>query len=203
MNIINRYFFLLIFSFISFLEADILLGYKNYIPIGSPLSKTYITSDFGYRQHSILKIKKFHTGVDLRAPINSPVYATADGVITEVSYDKKGYGKSIVISHNYGFKSRYAHLNKISYPLAKRVKKGDVIGYSGNTGMSTGAHLHYEVRFGNKYLNARAFIESTYENFYVTINGKVPFYVSNLIYKMEVSSRTAMNEIQNITQRGM
>lgn len=132
----------------------------KYVPSGSPVMYQGITSKFGYRTHPTLKRKEFHRGSDLRAVMNTPVHAPADGVIEYGGYNKRsGYGRLIIIDHNYGFKTYYGHLNKIVVKSGTFVKKGDLIAYTGNSGLSNGPHLHYEVRFLQRVLNPYWFIK--------------------------------------------
>lgn len=115
------------------------------IPAIRPLKNMYsVTSGFGKRYHPILKRLRTHTGVDITAPKGTPVYATADGTVTSES-PGGGYGLTIIINHGYTYKTLYAHLSKKAVKPGQKVKRGQVIGYVGSTGMSTGAHLHYEV----------------------------------------------------------
>nr|WP_306458724.1 M23 family metallopeptidase [Aliarcobacter vitoriensis] len=134
------------------------------IPSGSPMEKIEISSYFGYRHHPILNKKALHLGIDLRAPIGTPVYATADGIVESATFDKYN-GNLITLQHIYGFKSYYAHLNKTVVESGTFVKKGDLIAYSGNTGMSSGPHLHYEVRFLSKSLNPLTFVKWDITNY--------------------------------------
>lgn len=105
-----------------------------------------IGSFFGYRTDPFYKIKKFHEGVDFTAPVGTEVYATGDGVVTVVERLKVGYGNYIVIDHGFSYETVYAHLSKFNVRRGQQVKRGQVIGYVGNTGKSTAPHLHYEVR---------------------------------------------------------
>ena len=115
------------------------------IPDGNPISgDIYITSSFGERIHPIYHQFKFHTGVDIRCSIQTRVYSTADGVIEFAGY-KRGYGNYIVINHGGGYKTAYAHLSTIWVEEGQNISRGHLIGYSGNSGNSTGPHLHYEV----------------------------------------------------------
>lgn len=102
-------------------------------------------SGWGYRIHPIYKIKKFHYGIDFTAPTNTEIYATGDGTIEKVESSHRGYGNSIVINHGYGLKTLYAHMDHFNVKQGQKVKRGQVIGYVGNTGLSTAPHLHYEV----------------------------------------------------------
>ncbi|MBP5650609.1 MAG: peptidoglycan DD-metalloendopeptidase family protein [Bacteroidales bacterium] len=115
------------------------------IPAIRPLKnlKT-ITSGFGPRYHPILKTMRMHTGVDLTAPKGTPVYATADGVVSREK-GGSGYGITVIINHGFSYQSLYAHLSKKVVKPGQKVKRGELIGYVGNTGLSFGPHLHYEV----------------------------------------------------------
>ena len=115
------------------------------IPAIRPLKgvKT-ISSGFGGRYHPILKTIRMHTGVDLSAPKGTPVYATADGVVSREK-GGSGYGIVVILNHGYSYQTLYAHLSKKVVKPGQKVKRGQLIGYVGNTGLSFGAHLHYEV----------------------------------------------------------
>ncbi|HFA49882.1 MAG TPA: M23 family metallopeptidase [Bacteroidetes bacterium] len=115
-------------------------------PDASPLKAGYkVTSGFGWRMHPIYKVKKHHDGIDLKAPAGTPVYATSDGTVVKVAFYKKGYGKHIVIQHDDHFKTLYAQLSRMDVEVGEQIKKGDLIGAVGSSGMSTAPHLHYEV----------------------------------------------------------
>jgi len=130
------------------------------IPSGYPTDYNGITSSFGWRTNPIKDKKQFHTGTDLRAKMNSPVYATADGIVEVARKNSKiGYGKLLILNHVLGFKSLYAHLNRIVVKTGEFVKKGELIAYSGNTGYSSGPHLHYEVRYIGVALNPNNFMK--------------------------------------------
>ena len=138
----------------------------QFIPNGSPIEYKGITSKFGLRIHPTLGTKEFHQGTDLKAKLNTPVYATADGII-EFSgvHTKSGFGRLVIISHAFGFKTYYGHLNKVVVKSRRFVKKGDLIAYTGNSGMSNGPHLHYEIRFIYNVLNPYWFIRWTIKNY--------------------------------------
>jgi len=108
-------------------------------------------SGWGYRIHPIYKIRKFHYGLDFTAPTGTEIYVTGDGVIEQIESSKRGYGNSIVVNHGYGIRTLYGHLNAFNVKQGQKVKRGDIIGFVGNTGLSTSPHLHYEVlRSGEK-----------------------------------------------------
>jgi murein DD-endopeptidase MepM/ murein hydrolase activator NlpD len=112
-----------------------------------------LASGFGYRIHPVYKVKKLHTGIDFSASIGTPIYATADGVIEDINVSFSGYGKTVKIDHGFGFKTRYAHMHEFAVKEGDYVKRGQVIGYVGNTGTSTASHLHYEVIKNNRKIN--------------------------------------------------
>ena len=123
------------------------------IPAIRPLKNMYnITSGFGRRFHPILKILRPHTGIDIAAPRGTPVYATADGVVSR-EIGGAGYGIDVIINHGYSYKTVYAHLSKKLVKAGQKVKRGQIIGYVGNTGLSFGSHLHYEVIKNGVYVN--------------------------------------------------
>lgn len=112
----------------------------------------YTASGYGMRIDPIYKTAKFHNGMDFSANIGTPVYATGDGVIKKAGW-QSGYGKIIVVSHGFGYETWYAHLNKYNVRVGQKVVRGEVIGEVGNTGKSTGPHLHYEVHLKGKVVN--------------------------------------------------
>lgn len=115
------------------------------IPNGVPIQGTRISDRFGMRTHPVTRKKGMHNGIDFAASRGTPVYATADGIV-EFSGRQSGFGKLVILQHNFGFKTYYAHLDKLSVEAGELVAKGDLIAHSGNSGRSTGPHLHYEVR---------------------------------------------------------
>ncbi|MET6999635.1 M23 family metallopeptidase [Chitinophaga defluvii] len=104
-----------------------------------------IASGFGYRIDPIYKTVKFHAGLDFTAPSGTPIYATGDGVVEEASLSDVGYGNHVVIRHGYGYKTLYGHMLRMKVKTGQSVKRGDVVGWVGSTGKSTGPHCHYEV----------------------------------------------------------
>jgi len=112
-----------------------------------------IASYYGYRTDPFYKIKKFHEGIDFSAPVGTEVYATGDGVITRIERLRGGYGNYVVVDHGFSYQTLYAHLSKFNVKRGQKVKRGQVIGYIGNTGKSTAPHLHYEVRRNGRPVN--------------------------------------------------
>lgn len=121
------------------------------IPAIQPIFNKHLkslASGFGMRIHPIYKVKKFHSGVDFAAVRGTPVFATGDGV-AKIPNRNDGYGNMIEIDHGFGFVTRYAHLDSYKIKNGQKVKRGEIIGYVGNTGTATSSHLHYEVlRYG-------------------------------------------------------
>lgn len=124
------------------------------IPAILPVKKGdfYVASGYKMRMHPILKINKFHKGMDFTAPKGTPVYASGKGEVT-LAQRSSTYGNVIYIDHGYGYRTIYAHLDKFNVRKGQEVKRGDLIGYVGNTGLSVAAHLHYEVHKNGRALN--------------------------------------------------
>ena len=112
-----------------------------------------IASGFGFRIHPIYKVMRMHTGIDFSATVGTPVYATADGQINTIDEKFDGYGKMIIIDHGFGYLTRYAHLQDFDVHPNQRVKRGQRIGFVGNTGLSTAPHLHYEVLLNGELID--------------------------------------------------
>jgi murein DD-endopeptidase MepM/ murein hydrolase activator NlpD len=126
------------------------------IPAIQPVSNKQLValaSGFGFRIHPIYKVRKMHTGIDFAAPIGTPIYATADGVIDVLSVQFSGYGKMIEVDHGFGYRTRYAHMHGFAVKKGQHVKRGELIGYVGDTGLSTAPHLHYEVMMNGTQIN--------------------------------------------------
>jgi murein DD-endopeptidase MepM/ murein hydrolase activator NlpD len=133
-------------------KGKMLASIPNIQPISNKnLERT--ASGWGYRIHPIYKIKKFHYGIDFTASTGTEIYATGDGVVEEIESSHRGYGNSIVINHGYGVKTLYAHLDRFKVKKGQKVKRGEVIGFVGNTGLSTAPHLHYEVMRNGEKVN--------------------------------------------------
>ncbi|WP_298296853.1 M23 family metallopeptidase [Hydrotalea sp.] len=123
------------------------------IPAIQPVSNknlNRIASGFGYRIDPVYKVTKFHAGLDFAAPLGTPIYATADGVVQTAGFNTGGYGNEVVINHGYGYQTLYGHMYKVKAREGELVKRGEVIGYVGSTGKSTGPHCHYEVHKNGK-----------------------------------------------------
>lgn len=123
------------------------------IPAIQPISNknlTRIASGFGYRIDPIYKDRRAHMGMDFTAPRGTPIYATADGIVKDAGFNTGGFGNRVVINHGNSYETLYGHMYRIKARVGQRVKRGEVIGYVGNTGKSSGPHCHYEVhRYGS------------------------------------------------------
>lgn len=142
----------------SYAEVDELLKDKekllSHTPAIQPVSNkelTRIASGFGYRIDPIYKTTKMHAGIDFTAPQGTPIYATADGTVRVAGNTANGYGNHVVINHGYGYETLYGHMVRVKARSGQPVKRGEIIGWVGSTGKSTGPHCHYEVhKTGNK-----------------------------------------------------
>ena len=148
------------------LTSENMVALLQLVPNGSPIEYNGVTSKYGYRIHPTLNRREFHRGSDLKAKMNTPVYAPADGIVEFSGLHKaSGFGNLVIINHSLGFKTYYGHLNKVVVKSKQFVQKGDLIAYTGNSGMSNGPHLHYEIRYLYSTLNPFFFIKWTIENY--------------------------------------
>ena len=115
-----------------------------------------MASGYGWRVDPVYHIRRFHEGMDFSAPIGTDIFATGNGVVTYAGW-KQGYGQTVEIDHGFGYSTRYAHCHKLFVKPGKKVKRGDVIALVGNTGKSTGPHVHYEVHYNKKTVDPRNF----------------------------------------------
>ena len=136
------------------------------IPNNCPLEKCVTTSKFGWRINPITKKKQYHKGIDLRAKKRTPVISTADGVVRYTQNKNAGtFGRVVIISHNFGFETLYAHLRFVDVKVGDVIKKGQIIARTGSSGRSNGPHLHYEVLYASKVLNPIYFITWNMKNY--------------------------------------
>ena len=132
------------------------------IPPVVPDPRTYrLSSSFGFRTDPFTGRTKRHSGVDFALKPGSPIYATGDGIVEKVKFEFFGYGNQIVIDHGFGYKTRYAHLKSVNVVEGMKVKRGERIGDSGNSGRSSGPHLHYEVIYKDKHINPANYYDLT------------------------------------------
>lgn len=130
-------------------------------PVNPDPSKYRLSSGFGYRSDPFSGRTARHTGVDFAMKPGNPVYVTGDGVVESVKFEFFGYGNHVVIDHGFGYKTRYAHLKSIGVVEGMKVKRGECIGLSGNSGKSSGPHLHYEVMYKGGYVNPSNYYDLT------------------------------------------
>jgi murein DD-endopeptidase MepM/ murein hydrolase activator NlpD len=143
----------------SFVELGTLASRKKEflasIPAIQPVANKNLrkmASGYGYRLHPIYKTYKMHEGIDFTAPTGTPIYATGNGRVMNVA-PGHGYGNAIVINHGFGYQTLYGHMYKVKARPGQLVKRGELIGYVGSTGLSSGPHLHYEVIKNGKKIN--------------------------------------------------
>ena len=149
------------------LSKDLINALLAVIPNGKPVDNVIISSKFGWRIHPILKKREFHPGLDIKGKGKIPIYATANGIVVGAGLNPYGYGYVVKIANVFGFVTFYAHMRKnIKVKKGDFVRKGEIIGYMGNSGLSTGQHLHYEIRYNNKPLNPIYFIYWNGENLF-------------------------------------
>ena len=130
------------------------------VPSRMPLEQARVSSSYGMRDHPVLRKRARHNGIDLAAPSGTPIYATADGIVERANYFGS-YGNYIQIGHGNAIETRFAHLSRIVVKDGAQVRKGDLIGFVGSTGRSTGPHLHYEVRIDGSPVDPRPFMVET------------------------------------------
>ena len=124
------------------------------IPAIQPISNKklrHAPAGFGWRTHPIYKVSQFHPGMDFAAPEGTEIFATGDGFVARADNGQQGYGNHVVINHGFGYETLYGHMKKFAVKTGQKVKRGQLIGYVGSTGLSTAPHVHYEViRNGSK-----------------------------------------------------
>lgn len=134
--------------------------FRQFLPVGSPTPGITITSAFGLRRHPILNQMLPHNGVDFNVPERTPVQVTADGVVERAKEEGDGYGLAVVIRHPYNFFTLYGHLSSVNVKPGQIVRKGELIAHSGNTGLSSGPHVHYEVLYDRAPIDPAPFVQS-------------------------------------------
>ncbi len=146
--------------FTSWKKLDNLADGAIAIPSEKPVPAAEFTSGYGTRTDPFRGGAARHQGIDLAAPVGTPIYATADGTVSEAGYNRGGYGNLIKLNHGRGIETRYGHLSRILVSPGQRVTRGQLIGRMGSTGRSTGSHLHYEVRIDGRAVNPIPFMKS-------------------------------------------
>ncbi|WP_073583767.1 M23 family metallopeptidase [Vibrio quintilis] len=172
----------------------------NQIPNGAPVRHARISSGYGKRVHPVTGKIKFHRGQDFAVNIGTPIYAPADGVVEVVRPGNKGSGNFVRLQHSYGFSSSYSHLQKFHVRTGDFVQKGDLIAYSGNSGLSSGPHLHYEVRFVGRPLNPRPFVDWNVDNFEAIFSNVRGIRWESLVDKIELRVSA---QLQLSSQKGV
>ncbi|MBZ5858624.1 peptidoglycan DD-metalloendopeptidase family protein [Flavihumibacter profundi] len=134
-------------------NKEILLACTPAIQPVSNKDLNRIASGFGYRIDPVYKTVKMHAGLDFAAPQGTPIYATANGIVKQAGNTGNGFGNHVVINHGYGYETLYGHMFRVKATAGQHIKRGEIIGYVGSTGKSTGPHLHYEVHKNDKRLD--------------------------------------------------
>ena len=147
--------------FSSWKKLDNLASGAIAVPSDKPVKTAEFTSGYGIRSDPFRGSAAKHAGIDLAAPVGTPIYATADGIVSDAGYNSGGYGNLIKLDHGKGIETRYGHLSAILVAAGQRVTRGQMIGRMGSTGRSTGSHLHYEVRIDGRPVNPIPFMKST------------------------------------------
>jgi murein DD-endopeptidase MepM/ murein hydrolase activator NlpD len=129
------------------------------IPSLMPVEGVHLSSDYGMRTHPVLGGRRQHKGVDLAGPVGTPVHASADGIVSRADWFSS-YGLYVSLEHGGTMQTRYGHMSRLNVAAGQRVHKGDVIGYIGTTGRSTGPHLHYEVRIAGEAVNPVPYLQA-------------------------------------------
>ena len=173
------------------------------LPNGAPVKNARQSSQFGYRIHPITGKRRLHRGLDFAVNTGTPVYAPADGVVETVRPSKEGSGNFLRLQHTFGFSSSYSHLHKFAVKSGDFVNKGDLIAYSGNSGLSSGPHLHYEVRFIGRALNPRPFVDWSLDNFEHIFEQERNIQWASLISKVEqqVSKQLQLSSQRDVTSK--
>jgi murein DD-endopeptidase MepM/ murein hydrolase activator NlpD len=127
------------------------------IPSINPVDSMSFSSGFGNRRSPTRGASRNHKGIDLRGPVGTPIYATADGIVGRAQW-VRGYGKYVELEHGNAIETRYAHMSALNVYAGQRVRKGEILGFMGSTGYSTGSHLHYEIRIGGEAVNPTSFL---------------------------------------------
>ncbi len=137
-------------------KQDMLASIPSVEPI--PQDETRLSSGFGERMHPIYKIGKAHLGLDFTSPVGTPIHATGDATVEFAGYNSSGYGNHVILNHGYGYQTLYGHMSKVLVRRGQKVKRGDIIGEVGSTGLSSGPHLHYEVIKDGEHLDPINFL---------------------------------------------
>lgn len=153
-------------------QPSVLAGPVVTVPSRMPVEHARLSSDYGTRTHPVLGRRMGHKGIDLAAPTGTPIYATADGTVSRAG-PYSSYGNYVAIEHGGKIQTRYAHMSRIAVEAGTKVKKGELIGYVGSTGRSTGPHLHYEVRVDGEAVNPVPYmIESQAQQAFAMVTGE-------------------------------
>ncbi|HHD77523.1 MAG TPA: M23 family metallopeptidase [Campylobacteraceae bacterium] len=145
------------------------------LPVGYPSLTHRITSGYGFRVHPIYHEERFHHGIDFGGKEGTPIHATQDGIVLFSGFSRGGYGNMVIIAHDYGFSTLYGHmLPDLRVKTGDFVRKGETIGFLGNSGLSTGPHLHYEIKYLNKSVDPAPFLHARAGSAFATLLRQSP-----------------------------
>ena len=147
------------------MNSSLRIAMLTQIPSGPPVKDARTSSGYGSRQHPVLGTIRIHRGQDFAVNTGTPIYVPADGTVEVTRPSNEGSGNFLRLLHGYGFSSSYSHMSKFAVNKGDFIRKGDLIGYSGNSGLTSGPHLHYEIRFIGRALDPKPFIVWDVDNF--------------------------------------
>jgi murein DD-endopeptidase MepM/ murein hydrolase activator NlpD len=182
---------------IATINSAVRISLLKSVPNGAPVKNARISSKFGYRTHPITHKKRKHNGIDFAVNTGTPIYAQADGVVRTARKSKTGSGNYINIQHSFGFTASFSHLSIIKVKNGDFVEKGQLIAESGNTGFSSGPHLHYEVKFVGKALDPMTFVKWNMNNFESIFKKEKAVKWEFLVRKVE---KQISNQLQLLSQ---
>ncbi|MGB0783549.1 MAG: M23 family metallopeptidase [Marinomonas sp.] len=168
------------------MNSSLRIAMLTQIPSGPPVKNARTSSGYGQRQHPVTGNMKFHRGQDFAVNTGTPIYAPADGTVEVTRPSNQGSGNFLKLLHGYGFSSSYSHLSKFAVNKGDFVKMGDLIGYSGNSGLTSGPHLHYEIRFIGRALDPKPFINWNVDNFETIFDSVRGIRWESLVDKIEL-----------------
>ncbi|PJC87982.1 peptidase M23 [Vibrio sp. HA2012] len=177
---------------IAAINTAVRLAILTQIPNGSPVKDARISSPFGMRVHPVTKKKTMHRGLDYAVNTGTPIYAPADSVVQIVRKSNQGSGNFLRLSHAFGITSSYSHLKSFKVHTGQFIKKGELVAYSGNSGLTSGPHLHYEIRFVGRALDPRPFVDWNIDNFESIFKNQKGIQWDSLVKNVERQVSTAL-----------
>ncbi len=177
---------------IAAINTAVRLAILAQIPNGPPVKDARISSPFGMRIHPVTKKKTMHRGLDFAVNTGTPIYAPADSVVQIIRKSNQGSGNFLRLSHAFGITSSYSHLKSFKVHTGQFIKKGELVAYSGNSGLTSGPHLHYEIRFVGRALDPRPFVDWNIDNFESIFKNQKGIQWDSLVKNVERQVSTAL-----------